>query len=425
MGELKVTDRTAKVLFGHPWIFSDEVQVVGQLAASGTVKVLDSQGQFVAFALYNQNSKICGRVLTRDIKERVHERSFYRGRLLAALRRKRAVGQRGSFRWCFSEGDGLPGLIVDLYLCESVQVVVAQVLSLPLDQLMGEKVTFFEEVVNEAHAAGFLENDWDHTIVVLRNDANSREKEGLKIEPAQAIKGVRDFNLRSAECIFWYGEHSYSLHGDLLMGQKTGLFLDQSTNIGLIRKLLKGLEGPRDRPVRILDLCCYVGHWSTALSDELKAVGRKADVHLLDVSQAALDFAKDNCAKYTEQVSTYSFDALAEFKEPGLLEPFDIIIADPPGFIKRERDRNAGASAYLRLFQRSFEMVAPGGIVVCCSCSGLLEREEFEKLVQKALTRSKRSSQIAVRGGMGADHTTLLQFPQGQYLKMIALWMRD
>ncbi len=423
MGEIKVTNRSAKVLFGHPWIFADEVKLVGQVAPAGTVKVLDGQGEFLAFALYNENSKICGRVLTRDFKERVHEKAFYQGRLLTALERKRNLGWRGSFRWCFSEGDGLPGLIVDLYDCGSVQVLVAQILSLPLDQMMGEKISFFEEVVTQAHAAGWLPGDWQSTVVVLRNDASSREKEGLKLEPAQAIKGVRDFNLRKAQCRFVNGESSYFLQGDLLLGQKTGLFLDQSTNIHQIRRLLKGLS-KREEPVRILDLCCYVGHWSTALSAELRAQGQASEVHLLDVSQSALALAAENVGPWAGAVSTHSVDALAEFTDPELQKPFDIIIADPPGFIKRERDRSAGASAYLRLFQRSFEMAAKGGLVVCCSCSGLLEREEFEKLVLKALTRSKRTSQIAVRGGMGSDHSTNLQFPQGQYLKMLALWLR-
>ncbi len=426
MGELRVRAKTARVLFGHPWIFEDEIEVIGSLPESGTVKVLQPDGGFLGYALYNTNSKIRARILSRNQEDKIHLREYYQNKLQKILARKQALGMQDSMRWCFSEGDEIPGLIVDLYHCfqeqREFQTLVVQVLSLPLDKVLGEKISFFEELVQQVHAAGLLKCDWNQTVLLFKNESSSREKEGLKKEPPHVAKSLPGVDVTDVRCRISCDGSPYELAADLLNGQKTGLFLDQNLNIGLVRKWL-GLFDDK-HPVRILDLCCYVGHWSTSLAEKLKMMNLQAEVNLVDVSARALEFAKKNTEVFCENVQTYQHDVLNDYERFENFRDFDVVIADPPGFIKRERDRNSGASAYLRLFQKAIEMTREGGIVICCSCSGLLERDEFEKIVLKSLNRSGRRAWVLGRGGISLDHSTKMGFQQGQYLKMIGLQLQ-
>jgi 23S rRNA (cytosine1962-C5)-methyltransferase len=203
---------------------------------------------------------------------------------------------------------------------------------------------------------------------------------------------------------------------DLVEGQKTGFFLDQAFNIALLCDRLKHFEF-QDNTVRIVDLCCYVGQWSTKITETLVQRGYKVEVTVVDVSAHALSFAKKNAERYGATVNVREMDVM---KDLGALPErhYDIVIADPPAFIKAKKDVPTGRHAYLKLNTWAFKLVRRGGLVVSCSCSGLFEESEMMDVLRKSLQRGELEGRCVLHGGHSPDHPVLLSFGEGFYLKM-------
>jgi len=224
---------------------------------------------------------------------------------------------------------------------------------------------------------------------------------------------------------------SLSLTADLIGGQKTGFFFDQLQNIRLLETLLlrklrndrKGLGG--GGPYRILDLCSYVGQWSVHLLQTLsEREVLPAEMTCVDASETALALARRNIEGAAESWNLKDHLKIRTIKAD-VLEPmgdvanraYDLVIADPPAFIKNRKSIPQGKQAYVQLFQAAIEKTAPGGLVVCCSCSQLLSHEEFIEVLGKATRRSKRKVRWLLEGSPSFDHFTRLDFEQGHYLK--------
>jgi 23S rRNA (cytosine1962-C5)-methyltransferase len=203
---------------------------------------------------------------------------------------------------------------------------------------------------------------------------------------------------------------------DLIEGQKTGFFLDQAYNISLVCNQLEKMKFDTDT-VKVLDLCCYVGQWSTQITRTLKARGLNVEVSAVDVSAKALQFAKTNIERQGAVVNIRELDVL---KDLGSFPDryFDVVIADPPAFIKAKKDVPTGRHAYLKLNTSAFKLVKKGGLVVSCSCSGLFEESEMKDTLQKALKRGENEGRCILHGGHSPDHPVLLAFSEGFYLKM-------
>jgi 23S rRNA (cytosine1962-C5)-methyltransferase len=208
---------------------------------------------------------------------------------------------------------------------------------------------------------------------------------------------------------------------DLAEGQKTGFFLDQTQNIYQAVQLIKSFAIAHPEltgtTFKILDLCCYVGHWSTQIARALKTHGIHAEVHVADVSDSALSFAKKNAEREGATVHVHKVNVL-EGLDVFASRSFDVVIADPPAFIKAKKDIPTGTHAYLKLNTQAFRVVKPKRFVVSCSCSGLLEEAEFKEAIRKSVQRNGWQARNLSRGGHAADHPTILQFPEGFYLKM-------
>jgi 23S rRNA (cytosine1962-C5)-methyltransferase len=207
---------------------------------------------------------------------------------------------------------------------------------------------------------------------------------------------------------------------DFMEGQKTGFFLDQRLNVRLAWPAVTHLArrcAKEGRPLRILDLFCYVGQWSVQIADAARTVQARCAVTLADSSASALDFAARNVARAGNvDVIKKKSDILNEITQYPV-GSFDVVICDPPAFIKKKKDHPTGRAAYLKLNREALKRVAPAGLIVSCSCSGLLLESEFEEILSDARRLSSRDVLWLARGGHGEDHPFRAEFPQGRYLK--------
>lgn len=415
-----------RVRSGHPWVFSNELSESPKGHPAGApVELQDSRGQFVARGYGNPHSLISFRALSFSPQEK--EPASYaalQAKLLTAWRMRKNLGFKGSFRLCFGESDYLPGLVLDYYLVEHQgqrsQVFAAQVVAAGISTALYDVTLFFEQLVEKARAEGLCEISWQQTAVVLRNDVGVRKLEGLTVDEPKIVKAVDHLDLKKVDILLNAASDDSVLpmSCDLFQGQKTGFFLDQTHNISLAVKLFKSwAEAKNLKTVRVLDLCCYVGHWSTQITKALRDQGVDVEVHLADISKTALEFAKGNAERQGARVVIHEMD-VTEGLGSLPTQQFDIVIADPPAFIKAKKDIPIGKHAYLKMNTHAFRLVSKDGFVASCSCSGLLEEEEFRDAIRKAALRNSSEMRSVLRGGHAADHPTLMQFPEGFYLKM-------
>lgn len=415
-----------RIRSGHPWVFSNELLVSPKgLPAGAAVELQDVKGQFLARGYGNPHSLISFRALTFNSQDTEPTGfDFLHEKVLSSWRVRKAAGFRGSFRLCFGESDYIPGLVLDYYLTEQkgqrAQVFVAQLVTAGMDEALKETEAFFMGLVAKAQQQGLSEFSWDKTAVVLRNDVGIRKLEGLSVNEPKVIKDIEDFNLEHVEILLNAAgdEGLIKMSCDLKEGQKTGFFLDQTHNIYLAVNLFKSwVKQQNTKTIRVLDLCCYVGHWSTQITRALKSLGFEVEIHLVDVSKTALAFARENAEREGAKVVVHEMDVLE-----GLVnlpsQHYDIVIADPPAFIKAKKDIPTGKAAYVKMNTHAFRLAKRNGFVASCSCSGLLEEEEFRDAIRKASLRNYTEVRSVLRGGHAADHPTLMQFPEGFYLKM-------
>jgi 23S rRNA (cytosine1962-C5)-methyltransferase len=407
---------------GHPWAYSNELQVSPKGVAPGEKLMLfDAAGKFLAHGYGNAASLIAFRAVSREEADTEWDQvPALAKRLKEAWDfRVKAGIANDSFRWIFGEGDGFPGLILDAYRVlpegksvgseKTRLVVVLQAHSAGIDRIVPNLLQAIEEV---AHPDA----------VVLRNDVSHRKLEGLPIEEPKVL-GKLDENgewirVRSADPAS-EGKASVAFKVDLIRGQKTGFFLDQAENIRQFIDLIARASSAwkPGAKIRILDLCCYVGQWSTQISAALKSRGFKPETLLVDASARALSFAKANVEAAGGHAEVLEADVLADLPKLTGTE-FDIVICDPPALIPGRKDIPTGSAAYLKLNTEAFRLLAPGGWMVTCSCSQLLEEEVFSRQVSRASVRNSKDMRWLARGTQALDHPLRLEFNEGKYLKM-------
>ncbi|WP_415063230.1 class I SAM-dependent rRNA methyltransferase [Bdellovibrio sp.] len=415
-----------RIRSGHPWVFSNELSVSPKGHVPGApVELQDAKGQFLARGYGNPHSLIAFRALSFNNQDEAPTGfDFLQNKVLNSWQVRKAAGFRGSFRLAFGESDYIPGLVLDYYLVEQngkrAQVFAAQLVTAGMNEALKNAEDFFKGLVDQAQERGLSLFSWEQTAVVLRNDVNIRKLEGLQVEAPKVIKDLPGFNLTDVEILLNGAgdEGLVSMSCDLAEGQKTGFFLDQTHNIYLAVNLFKNWAKTQEkRKIRVLDLCCYVGHWSTQITRALKSLGFEVEISLVDISKSALAYAKKNAEREGAEVLVHELDV-----SEGLTQlpsaHYDIVIADPPAFIKSKKDIPIGKHAYLKMNTHAFRMVKKNGFVASCSCSGLLEEEEFRDAIRKASLRNFSEVRSVLRGGHAADHPTLMQFPEGFYLKM-------
>lgn len=411
----------------HPWVFSNELDKSPKGHVPGnSVLLVDSEEKFLAAGYGNPNSLIAFRALSFDKNETDFcSVDFIISKVLKAWKQREALGFHHSFRLCYGEGDFLPGIVIDRYLAADspgsvVQVFVIQVLTYGMNNILSDLNLFFQKLNERAVEQKISSVGWEKTAVVIRNDVSIRKLEGLEVIKPFCSKEIPGLNLKNIPIFI---DKEFQMNCDLLEGQKTGFFLDQVFNISLLCNLLKKMN-LKGKTIKVLDLCCYVGHWSSRISHEVAKLGGKIEALCVDVSDSALQFAKTNVERSGGLVTILKQDVLENLS----MIPegqFDLVIADPPAFIKSKKDVPTGTHAYLKLNTSAFKFVKAGGLVASCSCSGLFEEEMLKSVVEKSIRRNNKQARCISHGGHSADHPVLLGFTEGFYLKMFIHHMTD
>ncbi|HKI98659.1 MAG TPA: methyltransferase [bacterium] len=430
---------------GHPWVYSNELAGSPRDVAPGDpVELRDAAGRFLARGYGNPHTLIAFRALSRDAGEAApggEAGLLARLRRAAALRHALGLGAV-SHRLVFGEADDLPGLVVDRYRLadgaggadeDPAQVLVVQQHTAGAGRLHDALLAALEMLVGEERASDPTAPDWAHTGVVLRNDTGARRLEGLVEEPPRVLCQPPGTELTRATVLVPAppevraeaapGPAGAPFMVDLVGGQKTGFFLDQGANVrlaaGLLAPLLRSRAGTgASGPLRILDLFTYVGQWGVQLARVARTVGGTDGVHVtaLDASTSALELATANVAAAGAACDPVRADVMQGL-EPLAPRSFDVVIADPPAFIKGRKAYHTGRAAYVKLNAAALRLVRPGGLVVTCSCSQLLDEADFAAVLHKAAGRAEVPVRWVAQGGQGPDHPVLAGFPEGRYLK--------
>ena len=372
-----------RILAGHPWVFSNEIDESTPLRAFSpgqSARIESHRGQFLGHAYVNPHALICARIVSRDAARPI-DRALIEERLEGALRLRERLYREPYYRLVFGESDGLPGLVLDRY----GDLLVGQIATAGMEALRG---TIEAAVRGRLAPAGLF---W-------KNDSGARMLENLPRIAEPAFGEIpADVTVREAGLGFT---------APLAAGQKTGWFYDQCAN----RARLKRFLSPG---ARVLDVCGYVGAWSlTAL-----AAGA-AGALCVDASESALQYAERNAAANglaLETLRAEAFEALTALRERG--ERFDVVVLDPPAFIKRKKDIPRGQAAYRKLNQLAMALIGEEGLLVSCSCSYHLTGEALTEILQAAGRHSGRGVQILEAGGQSPDHPIHPAVPETRYLK--------
>jgi 23S rRNA (cytosine1962-C5)-methyltransferase len=372
-----------RITRGHPWVFSNELrELPGELVPGELVDVLNASGRFVGRGYINPRSLIAVRIFTR--KQEEINTDFIRRRILEARDLRTRLGFGESYRAVYSEGDGLPGLIVDKY----ADTLVIQSLTAGIDRLLGD-------------ITGVLKEIFTTDAIVLRNDSGSRALEGLPQEK-RVIQGVVPGPVTIEESGIAYLV-------DVLEGQKTGFFYDQREN----RLALKDYVGGQ----RVLDCFCYVGAWALSA-----ARFGAAEITGLDSSEKAINLASENAARNGLPVRFRTADV---FEELRILEKkrerFGCIILDPPAFVKSRAKVREGLKGYKEINLRAMKLLEPGGTLVTCSCSHHIGQDLFREMLVDAAFSAGRQTRLREMRTQARDHPILLAAQETQYLKCAIL----
>ncbi|MCM2353957.1 MAG: methyltransferase domain-containing protein [Pseudobdellovibrio sp.] len=419
----------------HPWVFSNELMDSPRgLTPGELVEVHDYQGHFIARGYGNPHSLIAFRAMTFELKDfEIGSPTYVSSKLYTAWEKRIHLGFQDSFRICFSEADSLPGLILDRYVFEKngerFQVLSYQLLTYGMNRIFEQATEIYQKLVEGVFSQKLSDIDWEHTILLQRNDVNIRKLEGLEVEEPKVIYNPKDISLTDLTILIpsvmattLNTTETLKFNVNLIEGQKTGFFLDQTHNIRLLIQSLEGLirvkQFTKEKPLKIVDLCCYMGQWSAQVAFYLNKKEIPFEVLLVDVSELALEKAKENLKQYTSKVTVMKADVL---KDLGPIESnsFDVVISDPPAFVKNKKDMESGLHGYMKLNEQAFRIVKAKGVVASCTCSGVVQVTDFKNSLRKSILRSGKKVQLICEGGLGWDHPSLIQFPEGQYLKML------
>jgi 23S rRNA (cytosine1962-C5)-methyltransferase len=377
-----------RVRDGHPWAFSNEIlmDVDSKAIKPGSVAILRAPGgQALGLVTFNPHSLIAARLLTTNPEATIDALFFGRRLANAVALRDRLVGVP-YYRLIHAEADGIPSVIVDRF----GDALVVQVNSAGMDALT--------PVLLEA-----LEAELSPKTIILKNDSPVRELEGLTREVVVA-KGESG----AVELI----ENGAKFVADLSEGQKTGWFYDQRDN----RRFMAGLS----KGANVLDVYCYSGGFGVLAAKE----GAR-QVTCIDRSAAALDAAKqaaklNGVEKIVAFEKSEAFDALEKLGG-NMARKYDVVICDPPAFVKSRKDLKIGAQGYRKLVRLAAPLVARGGFFFVASCSHLVDQTMFADQVRRGLRDAQRTGRILRTSGAALDHPVHPSLPETAYLKGMTL----
>jgi len=371
---------------GHVWVYRSDVVQADGVPPGALVTVADHRGQPLGSAFYSSSSQIAIRLLSHEtvvdfpalLRQRIAEAIVYRERI---------IENTNAYRVIFSEGDFLPGLIVDRYN----DILSMQILTQAMDAEAVRK-TLSAELTERLHPASIIE----------RVDPRVRQLEDLPPRQSGLVQGEKTSTS--------FTMNGVQFHFDALEGQKTGAFLDQRENYAAAAQYAHG---------DALDAFCYQGGFALHLAP------RCAHVTGVDSSRPALEVADRNATlnrhnqsqPEIEWIEANAFDLLKDYSASG--QRYDTIVLDPPAFAKTKRDLDAALRGYKELNLRALKMLRPGGILVTCSCSYHVSQADFVEMLADAARDAHRTLRMAEVRGQAKDHPILLNVQETAYLKCV------
>ena len=376
--------RNKRVESGHPWVYSNEVAMDAAAKAliPGTLVRLEaSSGKALGVATFNPHTLVASRIMDRD-SGRVIGREFFAERLEAAQALRRRLYPEPFYRLVHAEADGLPGLVIDRF----GDVLACQINTAGMALLETDLVAACETVLKPK-------------AVIFRNDSSARKLEGL----AEEVRVVAGEVVGPVELY----ENGARFFADVLAGQKTGWFYDQRENRRFIASLAKD--------ALLLDLYSFGGGFAVSAA----LAGAKA-VSAIDRSDPALQLAA-KAADSNRVASRCRFsrgEAFAELERlAGEGARFDIVVADPPAFVKSKKDLGAGLKGYRKLARLAAAVVAGNGLLFIASCSHNVDEASFAEAVRRGLADAGRTGRILLSSGAAPDHPVHPFLPESAYLK--------
>lgn len=378
---------------GHPWVYAQAVAGLdGSAVAGDLVDVVDPHGKWLGAGFYSPDSALVVRILTRSAGEAVDD-AFFRARVQAAVgARRRWLGlpcaDTTGYRLVHAEGDGLPGLIVDIY----GRAATMQLLTVGMKRREAEIVRALREV------AGV------ETVIEMPSREH-QQQEGFRVEP-RVVAGPP-----ISELVF--RERGFEYRLPFAAAQKTGFYFDQRDNRARLESLCRG--------ARVLDLCSYVGAFALAA-----ARGGAREIVAADRSDWALQIARATCerAGYSDRVRFLRAELKALLPElGGGAQRFDVVILDPPKLAPSSRQLERARSTYRLWNAQAMRLCEPEALLLSCSCSGAMQAPDFVRTVALAAADASRTASLLVLGEQAADHPTPAAFQEGRYLKAAFLRM--
>lgn len=375
----------ARLRAGHLWVFANEVDVARSPLASfqpgDTCVIVDARDKPIGVGYVNPHSLICARLVARGMEHPL-DASLLTHRLQVALALRERLHTEPYYRLMYGESDGMPGLTLDRF----DDVVVAQATTAGIERMKPQIEAAVQKVLKPR-------------ALIWKNDAGIRALEGLM--------NYADVGLGEPPGPLQVREGGVEFAVDAIGGQKTGWFYDQRGNRDALAPFVKG--------ARVLDMFAYLGAWGLRAA----AMGAK-EVVCVDASASAvkligMNAERNGLAERAHAERADAFDYLKELRERR--DHFDVVILDPPAFVKRKKDLKEGALAYRRINELAMQVLSRDGILVTCSCSYHMPRTALLDAVQKGARHLDRSVQVLQQLQQAPDHPVHPAIPETDYLK--------
>lgn len=381
-----------RLLAGHLWVYSNEIAAditpLTNFKPGELVTITNSAAKNLGVGYINPNNLLCVRVLTKDSKETI-DQDFFIKKIHHAWQLRERCFSKPFYRLIFGESDFLPGLIVDRYN----DTLVVQINTAGMEQFKPLIINALTSVINPKN-------------ILYRNDSESRIIEGLScyIEPA----------LGEPPTMVTVEENGLTFSANIYSGQKTGWFYDHHHNRSCLKKHVENK--------RVLDVFSYIGSWGIAAAsfgaDEVTCIDSSANSLELLLKNAS----SNGLAEKITTIADDAFDAMGKLIEQKA--QFDVIVLDPPAFIKKRKDLVAGLKAYERLNRLALRLITPNGILFTSSCSMHLSRDDLLNTIRKAALAAERETLVIEQLHQAADHPIHPAIKETEYLKGFVVYVR-
>ncbi|MBQ56551.1 MULTISPECIES: class I SAM-dependent rRNA methyltransferase [Pseudomonas] len=372
---------------GHLWVYSNEIDVAATPLngfSSGDQAILEAAGgKPLGIVALSPNNLICARLLSRDVKH-VLDKSLLVHRINVAASLRDRLFDKPCYRLIYGDSDLLPGLVVDRFF----DILVVQLASATMERHKDDVIAALVQVLKP-------------TGILFKNDSAARDAEGLERYVDSVFGVVPEWVALE--------ENGVKFEAPVIEGQKTGWFYDHRMNRARLAPYVKGK--------RVLDLFSYIGGWGV----QAAAFGA-SEVMCVDASAFALDGVERNATLngLAEKLVCVEGDAFAALKElKSGEERFDVVIVDPPAFIKRKKDMKNGEAAYRRLNEQAMRLLNKDGILVSASCSMHLQEDDLQNILLTSARHLDRNIQLLERGAQGPDHPVHPAIAETRYIKSL------